>query len=123
GAWWIRPDWRQVAAGFVPQRPVVDAAQFAYLAVGILGATISPYLVTFYSSGAVEERWKTKDLLANRIVSALGMTFGSAISMAVVIVAAGVLAPRGIVADSYEQAAVMLTPPLGRWGFWLFCAS
>jgi Mn2+/Fe2+ NRAMP family transporter len=31
--------------------------------------------------------------------------------------------PRGIAADSYEQAAVVLSVPLGRWGFPLFCAS
>lgn len=120
---WLHPNWREVGRGLVPSRPAHDTAQYAYLAVGILGATISPYLVTFYSSGAVEERWTTKDLMPNRFVAALGMSFGSLISMAIVIVAALIFAPRGIAADSYEQAATILSLPLGRWGFWLFCAS
>src|SRR5947199_3114396 len=67
-ALWLHPAWSEVAQGLVPRRPAVDPAQYAYLAVGILGATISPYLVTFYSSGAVEEKWTTKDLGPNRIV-------------------------------------------------------
>jgi Mn2+/Fe2+ NRAMP family transporter len=123
GAWFLRPHWRDVARSLLPTRPARDAAQYAYLAVGILGATISPYLVTFYSSGAVEEKWKPKDLMPNRIVAAFGMSFGSTVSMAIVIVAAIVLAPRGILAGSYQQAAAVLSVPLGRWGFWLFCAS
>jgi Mn2+/Fe2+ NRAMP family transporter len=123
GAAWMHPDWREVARGLLPQRPATDAWQYAYLAVAILGASISPYLVTFYSSGAVEEKWTAKDLLPNRIVAALGMGLGSLIAIAVVIVAALVLGPRGITADSYEQAAAVLSVPLGRWGFALFCAS
>ena len=123
GAVWMRPDWSDVARGLLPQRPETDAWQYAYLAVAILGASVSPYLVTFYSSGAVEEKWTARDLMPNRIVAALGMGFGSVIAMAVVVVAALVLGPRGITADSYEQAAAALSLPLGRWGFTLFCAS
>src|SRR4051812_45926858 len=95
-AWWLGPDWHAIGRGLVPRRPSADPAQYAYLAVGILGATISPYLFTFYSSGAVEEKWTAKDLLPNRIVAALGMGFGSLVAMSVVVVAALVLAPRGI---------------------------
>jgi Mn2+/Fe2+ NRAMP family transporter len=34
-----------------------------------------------------------------------------------------VLAPRGVVPQSFRDAAGVLTPALGRSGFWLFCAS
>jgi len=122
-AWWLHPDWHEVARGLVPHRPSKDGAQYGYLAVGIIGATVSPYLVSFYSSGAIEEGWKPADLMPNRLTAAFGMSFGSLIAMAVVMVSAIVLAPRGIVADTYQQAAVALSQPLGRWGFWLFCAS
>jgi Mn2+/Fe2+ NRAMP family transporter len=91
--------------------------------VGILGATISPYLFTFYSSGAVEENWRAEDLMPNRIVAALGMSFGSLVAMSVMIVAALILAPRGIEGEMYQQAATMLSLPLGHWGFRLFCLS
>jgi Mn2+/Fe2+ NRAMP family transporter len=119
----LHPDWAHAAAGLIPQRPHGSAAQYGYLAVSIIGATISPYLVTFYSSGAIEEEWKEQDLNANRIVAGLGMTFGGLISMAVVVVAAMVLAPAGIRPESFRDAARVLVGPLGQAGFWLFCAS
>jgi Mn2+/Fe2+ NRAMP family transporter len=122
-AWWLGPDWNDVRRGLLPRRPAADAAQYAYLAVGVLGATISPYMFTFYSSGAVEEEWTVKELMPNRIVAALGMSFGGLVGMSVMIVAAIVLAPRGILGESYQQAATMLSLPFGRWGFRLFCAS
>lgn len=122
-AWRLGPDWSAARHGLLPRAPDHDAAQYAYLAVGILGATISPYLFTFYSSGAVEEKWTAKDLMPNRIVAALGMGFGSLVAMSVVVVAAIVLAPRGIIGESYQQAAAMLSVTFGRWGFRLFCAS
>jgi Mn2+/Fe2+ NRAMP family transporter len=122
-AWWLHPDWHEVARGFIPHRSVKDGAEYAYLAVGIIGATVSPYLVSFYSSGAIEDRWNTADLWPNRMTAVFGMGFGSTVNMAVLVVAAMVLAPRGIVADTYQQAGVALSEPLGRWGFWLFCAS
>ncbi len=122
-AWKLGLPWGEVARGFVPHGGVPDPPQYTYLAVAILGATISPYLVTFYSSGAVEERWSSSDLVANRIVAGAGMAFGSVVSMAVMAVGALVLAPRGILAGGYDQAAAVLTVVFGRRGFWLFCAS
>ena len=119
----LDPDWTAVRSGIMPSLPAGDFAKYAYLAVSILGASISPYLITFYASGAVEEDWKKKDLAINRIVAGLGMGFGSTIAAAVMIVAAIVLAPRGIALESFDQAADMLNGPLGRAGFWLFCAS
>jgi Mn2+/Fe2+ NRAMP family transporter len=120
---WLHPDWGEVARGLIPHRSSDDPTKYAYLAVSILGATISPYMISFYSSGAIEEQWKTTDLAANRITAGLGMAFGSTIGMSVIVVAALTLAPRGIAVDTYQQAAVALSQPLGRWGFWLFCAS
>lgn len=119
----LHPDWRAVAIGLIPQRPHAEPAHYGYLAVSILGATISPYLVTFYSSGAVEEKWKEEDLLANRIVAGLGMMFGGLISIGVVIVAAMVLGPAGKEPQSFRDAAGVLSGPLGQAGFRLFCAS
>ena len=122
-AWRLHPDWAMVGAGYVPRKPSSMAAQYVFLFVAILGATISPYLVTFYSSGAVEEKWTSKDLLPNRIVAGLGMSFGSIIAMSVVIVSGVVLAPKGIVVDSFDKAAHVLDPVFGHWGMWLFAAS
>ena len=120
---WLGPDWTEIGRGLIPHITSDDPARYAYFAVSILGATISPHMISFYSSGAIEEKWKTADLLGNRVTAGLGMSFGGTIGMSVIIVAALTLAPRGIAVDTYQQAAMALSQPLGRWGFWLFCAS
>ena len=119
----LHPPWKEVAAGFVPSLPGHDHAHYWFIAVAILGALISPYLFYFYSSGAIEDKWDKSDLVVNRGVATLGMSFGSFVSLGVLIVAALVLFPRGIQVDNYEQAAMMLTQPFGYWGFILFAAS
>ena len=45
---------------------------YAYFAVGLLGAAMTPYEVYFYSSGVVEEGWTPKDLGLNRANSMIG---------------------------------------------------
>jgi Mn2+/Fe2+ NRAMP family transporter len=119
----LHPPWKEVATGFVPSLPAHDHAHYWFIAVAILGALISPYLFYFYSSGAIEDKWDKSDLVVNRGVATLGMSFGSCVSLGVLVVAALVLFPRGIQVDNYEQAAMILTEPFGYWGFILFAAS
>ena len=113
----------EVAAGFVPRFPAEDRAHYLFLVVSIIGATIAPYLFLFYSSGAIEDKWDKSYITANRVIATLGMSFGGLISMAVIVVAALALKPAGIRVEEYEQAALMLVPAYGGWGFYLFVAS
>ncbi|MEA2238507.1 MAG: hypothetical protein QOC81_3231 [Thermoanaerobaculia bacterium] len=119
----MHPDYHAVLKGFVPSAPRQDAAHYWFIAVGILGATISPYMFHFYGSGAIEDKWGEDSLGANRVTAALGMSFGAVMSVAVLVCAALVLAPRGIDVTRYEQAALVLIPALGRWGLPLFAAT
>ncbi|MER9834545.1 divalent metal cation transporter [Mesorhizobium sp. M0145] len=124
GAVMLKPDWEQVAAGAVPTLPDHDAANYWFMAVSILGASISPYLFMFYSSGAIEDEWDKSYLGANRAIAGLGMSFGGTIAIGVLIVAALVLAAHGIEqVDDYHQLPLMLIPIFGFWGFVLFVAS
>jgi len=119
----LKPDLHAIAAGFVPSLPPHDPAQYWFIALSIIGAIISPYLIYFYSSGAVEDGWSVKDLKVNRVVATVGMGFGSIVAMGVMIVAGLTLLPAGITLDSYEQAPLMLSRALGLPGFYLFAAS
>jgi Mn2+/Fe2+ NRAMP family transporter len=119
----MHPDYHAILRSLVPSAPRHDAAHYWYVAVGILGATISPYMFHFYGSGAIEDEWGEDSLGANRITAALGMSFGAVMSVAVLVCAALVLAPRGIQVDRYEQAALVLIPALGRWGLPLFAGT
>lgn len=123
GAWKLHPDWSSVASGLIPTRPESEKSSYWFIAVSILGATISPSLMYFYSSGAVEDEWDESYLGVNRFIAGAGMLFGGVLSAAVLVVATGVLKPRGIQVESFAQAALMLTIPLPHWGFELFAAA
>jgi Mn2+/Fe2+ NRAMP family transporter len=91
--------------------------------VSILGASISPYLFMFYSSGAIEDHWTIEHLGVNRVTAWLGNLFGGGLNVAVLVVAALVFAPRQIHVDAYEQIGLLLTSPLGHAGFALLLAT
>jgi Mn2+/Fe2+ NRAMP family transporter len=110
-------------SGLVPRLPRHDLAHYGFIAVSILGATLSPYLLNFYSSGAVEERWNRGYLSVNRWVAGLGMGFGGVISMGVLVCAALVLQPQGIRADDYEKIALILQGPFPSWGRVFFAVA
>lgn len=119
----LHPDWSGVASGLVPSIPETDKARHGFLAVSILGASISPYLMYFYSSGAIEDKWDRSYIPINRFIAGFGMTFGGVLSMGVLVVAALALQPKGIQVETFPQAALLMTTALPRWGFYLFAAS
>jgi Mn2+/Fe2+ NRAMP family transporter len=123
GAWKLHPPLSGVVDGLIPSLPDHNPARYWFLAVSIIGASVSPYLFYFYSAGAVEDWWDEGYLGINRLTAGLGMAFGGILSTAVIVVAALVFLPRGIQIDRYEQMGLLLADPLGRWGFILFIAT
>ena len=123
GAFRLHPSLADIGAGLLPSMPTERPYHYWFTAVSILGAAISPYLFYFYSSGAIEDSWDESHIGANRAVAVVGMSFGGVLAVAVLVVAAMVFYPLGIEPDRYEQAALLLTKPLGAWGFYLFAAT
>ena len=119
----LHPDWSAAASGFLPDMHEHHKARYGFIAVSILGASISPYLMYFYSSGAIEDKWDESYIPVNRFIATMGMSFGGLLSMGVLIAAALALQPMGIQVDTFEQAALLMTSALPRWGFYLFAFS
>ncbi|HEX9084504.1 MAG TPA: divalent metal cation transporter [Gemmatimonadaceae bacterium] len=119
----LHPDWSGVGGGLLPTMPGHDKARYGFIAVSILGASISPYLMYFYSSGVIEDKWDESYIGVNRFIAGLGMGFGGFLSMAVLIAAALALQPKGIRVDKFEQAALPMMSALPGWGLLLFAAS
>jgi Mn2+/Fe2+ NRAMP family transporter len=122
-AWKLHPHWTQVASGALPTRPTHHRVRYWYLAVSMLGASVSPYLFLFYSAGAVEDNWTTEHLSVNRVTAGLGNAFGGTLAIAVLIVAALVFSTHGVKVERYEQLPLLLASPLGHLGFALFLAT
>jgi Mn2+/Fe2+ NRAMP family transporter len=117
------PDYGAIAHGALPTLPSSDKAHYWFVAVSVLGASISPYLYYFYSSGAIEEHWDTTYIAVNRAIAGIGMGFGGALSIAILILGAVLFHPIGKDVQSYRDLTELVTPILGRPGFWLFVAS
>ena len=123
GALKLDPSWPTLGRALLPSSPSHDAARYWYLAVSILGASISPYLYLFYSAGAIEDEWTIEHLVVNRVTAGVGNLFGGVLVVAVLVGAAHVFEPRQVRVEHYEQIASVLEGPLGRAGLVLFICT
>lgn len=92
---------------------------YGYFAVGILTSSMMPYELIFYSSGAIEEEWTSKQLTINRLIAGIGFAFGSLVAVALMLNAASKLAPLGIDPQLLGATALQAILPFGWWGAWL----
>jgi Mn2+/Fe2+ NRAMP family transporter len=122
-AWKLQPDLADVGASLAPSLPEHHRIRYAFLAVSILGATVSPYLLNFYSSGSIEEKLTQSELWVNRTTAYAGICFGGLVSMGVLVTSAMVLGPKQIIVDSYEQAALMFVPVFHHWAVPVFALA
>jgi manganese transport protein len=98
-ALYVHPDWTALARGLLPTVSQGDSRHtllYAYFAVGIFSAMLMEYEVHFYSSGALEEDWKPKDLGENFMVASLGSVLGSGLTVGLMILGAVLFQPRHI---------------------------
>lgn len=119
-AYYLKPDWTEVAAGLVPGVPRLGSSSeyllFAYFAVAIFSSVLLPYETYFYASGAIEDGWNPGDVTLNRIISVIGSVLGSLLAVALVVVGAQVFRPRQIEPQLPGEAALAASMTLGRWG-------
>jgi Mn2+/Fe2+ NRAMP family transporter len=120
GVFRLHPEWSDVAKGAIPSLPSRDKPHYWFLAVSILGASVSPYLMYFYSAGAVEDKWDKTYLVINRIIAGIGAAFGGLLAVAVLLVSALVFHTRDIEVERFDQMARMMKVPFPEWGIVLF---
>jgi manganese transport protein len=119
----IRPPWAHVAEGFLPQVPSgltpKQLLQFAYFGVAILSAVMFPYEAYFYSSGGIEEGWKPKDLLTNKVTTTVGFGLGSLLAIAILVNSAVLFAPAKVAPQYPGSSALEAAIPFGKLGLLL----
>jgi Mn2+/Fe2+ NRAMP family transporter len=91
-------------------------ATYSFQAVALFAAAMTPYEVFFFSSGAVEERWTTKDLLTARANVFVGFPLGGVLSIGLMATAAVVFHPLNVKLDTLGQAALPVVLALGKLG-------
>ena len=87
---------------------------WAYYAVALFGAAMTPYEVFFFSSGGVEEQWTAKDIGTMRANVFIGFPLGGLLSLAIAGCAWLVLGPLWIEVDTLGQVALPVAEALGQ---------
>jgi manganese transport protein len=118
-----QPDWLAITSGlFQPRLPDLEALT---ISLGILGATVMPH--NLYLHSALVQTRETHDvetsLRANKwdTVIALGGAFF--VNAGILILAAAVFHPKGVVVDELQRAYELLTPMLGGTAATLFAVA
>jgi Mn2+/Fe2+ NRAMP family transporter len=116
--WKIGPDWGQLLhdSSHPSIAPHESPFNYAYYAIALFGAAMTPYEVFFFSSGAVEDGWTEKDLALNRANVFIGFPLGGALSLALMACAHLVLAPHDISVDQLSQVLLPATLVVGKLG-------
>jgi manganese transport protein len=112
----LTPDWGKVGNGLLPHMAQNNKLLYAYFAIGLLGAAMTPYEVYFYSSGGIEDRWSPKDIGLNRANAIVGYGLGGFLSFALMITGGALFLGNGISPEHLGTIALGAENPLGRIG-------
>ncbi len=101
----LKPDWGSLGASATHPWSIgaESPLSYWYFAVALFGAAMTPYEVFFFSSGAIEEKWTTKDLGVERANVFIGFPLGGVLSIAIAACAAVVLLPQAIEVETLSQ--------------------
>jgi Mn2+/Fe2+ NRAMP family transporter len=116
--WQLGPDWSQL----LHQLAVVDKPAdeqwrtWAYYAVALFGAAMTPYEVFFFSSGGVEEKWTAEDIGVMRANVLIGFPLGGTLSLAIAGCTAVVFGPLDVSVDTLGQVGLPVAVALGKIG-------
>jgi Mn2+/Fe2+ NRAMP family transporter len=119
-AFLAKPDWVEVAEGFV--KPTVSSdVGYLFTVMALIGTTITPFMQVFVQSSVVEKRMDEDDLPLARADAIVGTVFACVIAAFIVISTAATLHTRGITdIDSALTAAQSLAPVAGDYAKYLF---
>jgi manganese transport protein len=113
----LHPHWGNAVHGLVPTLGSGNHLDYFYFAIGIIAATLMPYEIYFYSSGAVEEKWKPKeDMIVNRANSVIGFLLGGIAVAGIIIASAELLKPAGINPQFIGTSLLPVLVTLGKAG-------
>lgn len=116
--WRLGPDWGHLATSATTLMPVAGEswATYFFFVVTLIGAQMTPYEMYFFSSGAVESRWRREDLTEMRVNVLLGFPLGGLLAIAIQAVAFLVFFPAGIEVEHLSQTVLPVAVALGKLG-------
>jgi len=118
-----QPDWRQalVATVKMPDKSVWNDKAYIYMAIGIVGTTIAPWMQFYLQSSIVEKGIRPKDYAASRLDVIVGSFFTDIVAWFIVVACAATLYAHGMGGIQVAaDAAEAMRPLAGVYAFILF---
>lgn len=121
-----KPNWPTAIVSFVtpPTVGMMRNNEYMYLVVGIIGATIAPWMQFYLQASIVEKGVTAKQFGASRIDVLVGAIFAPIVAGFIIIACAATLHTHGHfdIRDAGDAAAA-LKPLAGQYAFILFAAG
>jgi len=116
--WALEPDWSTLLRSAATPSPTGPESWATYLffVVALIGAQMTPYEMFFFSTGAVESRWRPKDLAELRVNVLVGFPLGGLLALAIQAVAFIVFFQAGVQVEHISQTALPVAVGLGKVG-------
>jgi NRAMP (natural resistance-associated macrophage protein)-like metal ion transporter len=117
-----QPDWHESLRATVtlPKRTVWNES-YIYMAIGVVGTTIAPWMQFYLQSSIVEKGIRVKDYAASRLDVIVGCIFTDVIAWFIIVACAATLFAHGMGAIQVAaDAAEAMRPFAGDFAFILF---
>jgi manganese transport protein len=108
-------DWGTLAHGAIPTAPSHEGwLIWGYFVVGVASASLMPYEVYFYSSGAVEDGWTPQgEMTLNRLTAITGFGLGAFLAISIMIASALVFLNPGVDPEFLGSVPLAAGEPFG----------
>jgi Mn2+/Fe2+ NRAMP family transporter len=120
-----KPAWLDaLVSTFVPpHKDVFLQRGYIYMAVGVVGTTIAPWMQFYLQSSIVEKGIGPEEYRISRWDVIIGCIIATIVAFFIVVACGATLYPKGIRIEGAEQAALALKPLAGKWAGTLFAVG
>jgi len=118
-----QPSWHDAlhATVTLPHRSVWSDKAYIYMAIGVVGTTIAPWMQFYLQSSIVEKGIRVKDYAASRLDVIVGSLFTDIVAWFIIVACAATLFVHGMGAIQVaSDAAEAMRPLAGDYAFILF---
>jgi len=118
-----QPDWHDALLATVkmPPRSLWRSGDYIYMAIGVVGTTIAPWMQFYLQSSIVEKGIRVKDYAASRLDVIVGSFFTDIVAWFIIVACAATLYVHGMGAIQVPaDAAEAMRPLAGNYAFILF---
>lgn len=113
------PDWGEVGVSLVTPT-ITGNSEYLLLLVGIIGATIAPWMQFYIQSSIVDKGIKLSEYKYTRIDVIIGCLVTDLVVFFIILTCAATIFASGRTVETAQDAALALIPLAGQYAGWLF---